>query len=136
MLFSHVWLFETIGFYRQEHWSGLHTCPSPGDLPNSGIKPRSPALQADSLPTEPPGNISWSIKIISVLVMLMKLMGNMLTLHVETDSECLKTRILGRQGQGPSLNTLAVYRIWKEPLHFLLPPNPEDSIREHWGKAT
>ena len=34
-------------FSRQEHWSGL-PCPSPGDLPNSGIEPRSPALQADS----------------------------------------------------------------------------------------
>ena len=30
--------------------------PSPGDLPNPGIKPRSPALQADTLPSEPPGN--------------------------------------------------------------------------------
>ena len=42
------------GFSRQEHWSGL-PCPPPGDLPNPGIKPRSPALQVDSLPTEPPG---------------------------------------------------------------------------------
>ena len=42
------------GFSRQEYWSGL-PCPPPGDLPNPGIKPRSPALQADSLPTEPPG---------------------------------------------------------------------------------
>ena len=39
----------SIGFSRQEHWSGL-PCPPPGDLPNSGIKPTSPALQADSLP--------------------------------------------------------------------------------------
>ena len=38
-------------FSRQEYWSGL-PFPSPGDLPNSGIKPTSPALQADSLPTE------------------------------------------------------------------------------------
>ena len=38
-------------FSRQEYWSGL-PFPSPGDLPNPGIKPRSPALQADSLPTE------------------------------------------------------------------------------------
>ena len=30
-------------------------CPSPGDLPNSGIEPRSPTLQTDSLPAEPPG---------------------------------------------------------------------------------
>ena len=38
-------------FSRQEYWSGL-PCPSPGDLPNLGFKPGSPALQADSLPTE------------------------------------------------------------------------------------
>ena len=42
------------GFSRQEYWSGL-LCPHPGYLPNPGIKPRSPALQADSLPSEPPG---------------------------------------------------------------------------------
>ena len=40
-------------FSRQEYWSGL-PFPSPGDLPNRGIEPGSPALQADSLPTEPP----------------------------------------------------------------------------------
>ena len=42
------------GFSRQEDWSGL-PCPSPGHLPNAGIEPRSPTLQADSLPAEPPG---------------------------------------------------------------------------------
>ena len=41
-------------FSRQEYWTGL-PCPSPRDLPDPGIKPRSPALQADSLPSEPPG---------------------------------------------------------------------------------
>ena len=41
-------------FSRQEYWSGL-PFPSPVDLPNPGIKPRSTALQVDSLPTEPPG---------------------------------------------------------------------------------
>ena len=41
-------------FSRQEHRSGL-TCPPPGDLPNPGTEPRSPALQADSLLSEPPG---------------------------------------------------------------------------------
>ena len=41
----------SVGFSRQEYWSGL-PFPSPGDLPNPGIKPRSPALQADALPTE------------------------------------------------------------------------------------
>ena len=39
-------------FSRQEYWSGL-PFPSPGDLPNPGIKPDLPALQADSLPSEP-----------------------------------------------------------------------------------
>ena len=43
-----------MGFSRNDYWSGL-SCPSPGYLPNPGIKPRSPALQADSLPSEPPG---------------------------------------------------------------------------------
>ena len=56
----HVRLFATLspvasqaplsmGFSRQEYWSRL-ICPPPGDLPDPGIKPRSPALQADSLP--------------------------------------------------------------------------------------
>ena len=64
-LLSHVCLFATpwthqvplsMGFPRQEYWSGL-PFPSPGDFPNPGIKPRSPALQADSLLTEPPGKL-------------------------------------------------------------------------------
>ena len=42
------------GFSQQEYWSGL-LCPPLGDLLNPGIKPRSPSLQEDSLPTEPPG---------------------------------------------------------------------------------
>ena len=44
----------SMGFSRPEYWSGL-PFPSPGDLPSPGIEPRSPALQADSLPSEPPG---------------------------------------------------------------------------------
>ena len=42
------------GFSRQEYWSWLLSHPS-GDLPNPGIKSKSPALQADSLPSESPG---------------------------------------------------------------------------------
>ena len=44
-------------FSRQEYWSGL-PFPSLGDLPNPGIKPRSRALLADALPSEPPGKPS------------------------------------------------------------------------------
>ena len=43
----------SMGFSKQEHWSGL-PCSSPGDLPDPGVKRRSPTLQADSLPLEPP----------------------------------------------------------------------------------
>ena len=57
-LFGTPWTIATRilcpwGFSRQDYWSGL-PCP-PGDLPNPGIKPRSPTLQTDSLPSEPPG---------------------------------------------------------------------------------
>ena len=41
-------------FSRPEYWNGL-PFPPPGDLSDPGIEPRSPALQADSLPSEPPG---------------------------------------------------------------------------------
>ena len=43
-----------MGFSRQECWSGL-PFPSPGDFLDPGIEPGSPALQADALPSEPPG---------------------------------------------------------------------------------
>ena len=43
----------SMGFSRQECWSGL-PLPSPGDLPDPGIEPRSPALQVDALLSEPP----------------------------------------------------------------------------------
>ena len=65
LLFSCVQLFATpwtvahqallsMEFPRQEYWS-IFPFTSPGDLPNPGIKPRSPALQADYLLSEPPG---------------------------------------------------------------------------------
>ena len=43
-----------MGFSRQDYWGGL-PCSAPGDLPIPGIEPRSPTLQANSLPSEPPG---------------------------------------------------------------------------------
>ena len=47
----------SMGFFRQEYWSAL-PFPTPGDLSDPGIEPRSPALQAGSLLSEPPGNLS------------------------------------------------------------------------------
>ena len=46
----------SMGFPRQEYWSGL-PFPSPGDLPNPGIEPGSPALEANILQSEPPGKL-------------------------------------------------------------------------------
>ena len=65
LLFSHIQLFATpwtvahqaslsMGFSRREYWSGL-PFPSPGDLPDPGIKPESPTLEADALTSKPPG---------------------------------------------------------------------------------
>ena len=58
-LFATLWTVArqaplSMGFSRQECWSGL-PFPSPGDLPDPGIEPGSSALQADALPSEPPG---------------------------------------------------------------------------------
>ena len=69
-LVSRVQLFATpwtvadqvplsMGFSRQEYWSGL-PFPSPRDLPHPGIEPGSPTLQADSLPSEPPGKLHYA----------------------------------------------------------------------------
>ena len=57
--FSHVrlsvtpWTPLSMGFSRQKYWSGL-PFPSPGNLSQPGIEPRSPTLQADALPSKPP----------------------------------------------------------------------------------
>ena len=54
-------------FSGQEHWGGL-TFPSPGDLPNPGIEPGSPALEADALTSEPPGKPSVPIQLLNFLL--------------------------------------------------------------------
>ena len=53
----------SMGFSRQGYWSGL-PFPSPGELPDPGIEPGSPILQADTLPSEPPGKpwmVTWLV---------------------------------------------------------------------------
>ena len=65
---------QSTEFSRQEYWSGL-PFPSPGDLPNRGIEPGSPCLQADILPSEPPGKRSsviffqYSFMLLSIMVL-------------------------------------------------------------------
>ena len=58
----------SMGFSRQEYWSGL-PFPSPGDLPNPGIEPGSPTLEADALTSEPPGK-PINLRVILILKML------------------------------------------------------------------
>ena len=65
-LFATLWTVAceaplSMGFSSQEHKSG-YPFPSPEDLPNPGIKPGSPALQTESLPSEPPGKPPWIVE--------------------------------------------------------------------------
>ena len=69
-LFATLWTVghqapPSMGFPRQEYWSGL-PFPSPGDLPDPGIEPRSPSFQADALTSEPPGkpHMPWGNQLI------------------------------------------------------------------------
>ena len=59
-----------MGFSRKEYWSGL-PFPSPGDLPDPGIEPSSPVLQADSLPTELQGKL-WALSTLENRLMILK----------------------------------------------------------------
>ena len=61
---------SSLEFSRQGYWSGL-PCPPPGNLPDPGIEPASLALQADSLPTEPPGKPIMECINVNVLVLIM-----------------------------------------------------------------
>ena len=77
------------GFSRQEGWSGL-PCPPSEDLPNLGTKPSSPALQADSLPTDPPGKPkNTGVFIISQILCLCIYMYTFIHLYVYIHNICM-----------------------------------------------
>ena len=82
-------------FSRQEYWNGS-LFPSPGDLPNPGIEPRFPALQADCLPAEPPGKPKKRLKEkkFTLRLYLVELLsvGKRITSHV-LDSCCERANI-------------------------------------------
>ena len=86
----------SMGFSSQEYWSRL-TFPSPGDLPDPGIEPRSPTLQTDSLPSEPPGKSSAgstqpptpTLKVNTVLAPG-KCFPDILLRDLETKSNCIQ----------------------------------------------
>ena len=84
--FSHVWLFATpwtvayqappsMGFSRQGYWRGL-PFPSPEDLPNPGIEPGTPILQADALPSESPGKLLYTYNICILFFKLFSSIGD------------------------------------------------------------
>ena len=110
--FSPVRLFETLwtiayqappsmGFSRQEYWSGL-PFPSPGDLPDPGIKPRCPAFQADASTSKSPGKsererqVSHDVTHMWNLKYDVKITQSCLSLcdHMDCSPEILQARIL------------------------------------------
>ena len=77
----------SMAFPRQEYWSGLPYPPPPGDLPNLGIKSASPALQADSLPFEPPVEVEVKVAQFSSVPFSRSVMSNTLRPHERKHGE-------------------------------------------------
>ena len=117
-----------MGFPRQEYWSGL-PFPSPGDLPNPGIKPGSPVLQGDTLPSEPPGTGP------NVELSLMHFCASSLKLQWEGVPDILHWIRVGLQEAGlpphPSLSTHATFQASRQGCMFLqLPCGKAPSIHQ------
>ena len=92
-------------FPRQEYWGGL-PFPSPGDIPNSGMEPRSPALQANSLPTEPPGKTFFYGKYFKITNNLLPHCPNC---QVSTDNTQTLILYHAKKGKINSFKTLKSY---------------------------
>ena len=112
----------SMGFSRQEYWSGL-PFPSPGDLPDPGIEPGSPALEADTLTSEPPGNRTLynykctlgckesfsefhTVKIVWTILSALKLDGGNGYIKRISPVSLKKTNLLGRILLEPPLQTI------------------------------
>ena len=102
----------SMGFSRQECWSGL-PFPSPGDLPDPGIKPGSPALQADALPSETPGKPN---------------KGNKAEVNVFLELSCCfsDSTDVGSLISGSFVFSKSSLNIWNFTVHELLKPGLED----------
>ena len=97
-------------FSRPEYWSGL-PFPSPGDLPDPGIEPLSPALQVDSLQSEPPGKPSCFCE-----CTLKRAQGRCTgtTLRDGTGGKWV-----GGSGWGTRVHTWLIHvNVWQKPLHY------------------
>ena len=85
--------FSVHGILQQEYWSGL-PFPSPGDLPDPGIEPGSPALEADALTSEPPGSTRAQLGLVTAHLIIQ-----------DWKSSCsLGLAIFMAEGRNPSVN--------------------------------
>ena len=102
-LLGRVWLLVTpwtvarpaslsMKFFRQECWSGL-PFPSPGDLPNPGIEPGSPTLQADALPFEPP----WKSPAGKVMSLLFNMLSRLVKIFLPRSKHLSISRLVGQK---------------------------------------
>ena len=95
------WTIQSMEFSRPEYWSEW-PFPSPGDLPNPGMKPRSPIMQADSLPSEPPGKpvvaVSKRLNLLlySYFLDCCKLFSDILSLHYYNNQYSCFAKLHGR----------------------------------------
>ena len=102
------------GFSRQDYWSGL-PYPPPGDFPNPGIKPRSPASQADSLPSE--------------------LSGKSICIYRHGHFTTWAKRT-GAQDQQPSLSHICLYALLADRLQIQLKGTQKPQLRSHWCNSS
>ena len=121
-LFSRVWLLVapgtvaheaalSMGFSRQEYWSKL-PFPSPGDLSNLGIEPRSPALQVDYLPAEPQGKPSASLEV-------SKLKGSLRQMATHSSILAWKIPWIEEPGGLQFIESHRVWHYWAQMQHNL-----------------
>ena len=128
-----------MGFSRQEYWSG-QPFPSPGDLPNPGMEPCSPALQVDSLPSEPPGKPLFSLCCVCLVAQSCLTLCNSMeysppgsSVHGDSPGKntgvgchALLQGIFPTQGSNPSLLRLLHWQTGSSPL---VPPGEAMSHR-------
>ena len=129
------------GSSKQEYWSGF-PCPPPGDLPNLGIKPRSPASQADSLPLSHPRSPrrpvlkhkiqSWVFFSLNIWVSLPYMSHKYMTLSISTSSQSF-LQVNGTTGRIIEIIINGLY--WKFSMYQALWPAflMDSFINKLWG---
>ena len=124
-------------FSRQEYWSGL-PFPFPGDLPDPGIEPGSPSLQAEALLSEPPeaGQVVWYshlLKNFPQFIVIHRVKGfgivNKAEIDVFLELSCFfyDPVDVGNLISGSSAFSKSSLDIWKFTVHILLKPGLENS---------